>query len=39
VFATGLDAVAIGFVPRLNRPGGNLTGATYLSDAYFAKGI
>jgi putative ABC transport system substrate-binding protein len=39
VFATGLDAVAIGFVPRLNRPGGNLTGASYLSDAYFAKGI
>ena len=39
VFATGLDAVAIGFVPRLNQPGGNLTGASYLSDAYFAKGI
>src|SRR6516164_299045 len=39
VFATGLDPVAIGFVPRLNRPGGNLTGASYLSDAYYAKGI
>ena len=39
VFGPGLDAVAIGFVPRLNRPGGNLTGASYLSDAYFAKGI
>jgi putative ABC transport system substrate-binding protein len=39
VFATGLDAVAIGFVLRLNRPGGNLTGASYLSDAYCAKGI
>ena len=39
VFATGLDPVAIGFVPRLNRPGSNLTGASFLSDAYFAKGI
>jgi putative ABC transport system substrate-binding protein len=39
VFDTGLDPVAIGFVPRLNRPGRNLTGASYLSDPYFAKGI
>jgi putative ABC transport system substrate-binding protein len=39
VFATGLDSVAIGFVPRLSRPGGNLTGVSYIADAYFAKGI
>jgi putative ABC transport system substrate-binding protein len=39
VFMTGLDPVAIGFVPRDNRPGGNLTGASYLSDTYYAKGI
>src|SRR6516162_7723916 len=39
VFVTGLDPVAIGFVPRENRPGGNLTGASYLSDTYYAKGI
>ena len=25
--------------PGINRPGGNLTGASYLSDAYYAKGI
>ena len=39
VFVTGLDPVAMSFVPRENRPGGNLTGASYLSDTYYAKGI
>ena len=31
VFMTGLDPVAMSFVPRDNRPGGNLTGASFLS--------
>jgi putative ABC transport system substrate-binding protein len=39
VFETGLDPIAIGFVPRLDRPGGNMTGVSFLSDAYFAKGV
>jgi putative ABC transport system substrate-binding protein len=39
VFVTGLDPIAMSFVPRENRPGGNLTGASYLSDTYYAKGI
>ena len=31
VFMTGLDPVPMSFVPRDNRPGGNLTGASFLS--------
>jgi putative ABC transport system substrate-binding protein len=37
VFAFGGDPVAIGLVPRLNRPGGNVTGATNLATELVAK--
>jgi putative ABC transport system substrate-binding protein len=37
VFVTGSDPVEIGLVPRLNRPGGNVTGVTFLSVDLFAK--
>jgi putative ABC transport system substrate-binding protein len=37
VFATGGDPVAIGLVPSLNRPGGNLTGVTVISAALWPK--
>jgi putative ABC transport system substrate-binding protein len=39
VFASSVDPIAVGLVSRLNRPSGNLTGATLLADAYYAKGI
>src|SRR5262249_21126283 len=39
VFTTGVDPVTIGLVARLDRPGGNITGAGALGDASYAKGI
>jgi putative tryptophan/tyrosine transport system substrate-binding protein len=37
VFYVGEDPVSLGLVPRLNRPGGNVTGVAYLSSAVLAK--
>ncbi|MFL5069869.1 MAG: ABC transporter substrate-binding protein [Xanthobacteraceae bacterium] len=37
VFSSGTDPVAVGLVPSLSRPGGNLTGAFILTAALEAK--
>jgi len=37
VFATSQDPVRAGFVPSLARPGGNLTGVTFLTDDLAGK--
>jgi putative ABC transport system substrate-binding protein len=39
VFTTGGDPVDIGIVPSLSRPGGNVTGATFLGSAIATKEI
>jgi putative ABC transport system substrate-binding protein len=37
VFAMGADPVDLGLVPNLNRPGGNVTGVTFLTNTLGAK--
>jgi putative tryptophan/tyrosine transport system substrate-binding protein len=37
VFLTGGDPVAIGFVPSLARPGGNMTGVTFMGSVIASK--
>jgi len=37
VFATGGDPIALGLVESLSRPGGNMTGANFLSGTLIAK--
>jgi putative ABC transport system substrate-binding protein len=37
VFSVGGDPVAVGLVPRLNRPGGNVTGITFMGAELVGK--
>jgi ABC-type uncharacterized transport system substrate-binding protein len=37
VFVTGVDPVEVGLVTSFNRPGGNVTGVTFLSNKLVAK--
>jgi putative tryptophan/tyrosine transport system substrate-binding protein len=39
VFATGVDPVSEGLVTSLNRPGGNITGVSFLGNALGAKQV
>ena len=39
VFATGGDPVKLGMVPSLARPGGNITGVSFISFELTAKAL